>query len=123
MSEPEQFEDVDELFANLPHLAREFRRSRRRQAFLLAFVTLIGLVAGTFLQRASDENAHTLRETRDTAFDQCRIANDNARALNQFLDVAVASVRANTTLTQSEKDYRVSLYASIKQKLPICEAP
>jgi hypothetical protein len=130
VTDPDQFDDADELFANLPEIVRENGRSRRRQAFILAFVTVIGLTGGVLLQRqasaiqaSTDADRKTLAITRATAFEQCKLVNDNARALNGLIDTVILRLRASDDLAPAEKKAAIALYASSKQSLPRCEAP
>lgn len=110
----------------LEALEKGRRQNRRvskqaRAIGLVVFAVLI--VLGFAFQRVLHGLDTAADRDRQNAFEQCQLVNDNAMHLNRFLDVAVASVKSNTALTPAEKDYRVSLYLSIKQRLPLCERP
>ena len=116
-------DEVERFFGSLPRVVRELESGRKINRFLAAFglVTILVLAWRTEVQDNRIEGA--AYRDRVSAFEACRVANDNARALNSFIDAALAAVKANDALTESEKDYRISVYQSIKQRLPVCERP
>ena len=122
--------DVEQFFAELPVVIDDLRRGRRsnrrlaRMGIVVAlFVAAAFIILAAFYENALDRIDSAAKQDRKSAFEQCQLVNDNGRALNSFIDAAVAAVKANDTLTRSEKNYRVSLYESIKQRLPLCERP
>lgn len=116
-------DEVERFFGSLPVVVRELRHGKQRNAFLAAFALVAVLTLAWRTELQDDKIQSAAQQDRRSAFEQCQLVNDNARALNSFLDVAVASVKANETLTKSEKDYRVSLYQGLKQRLPVCQDP
>jgi hypothetical protein len=115
--------EVEEFFGSLPRVVRELKRGKRVNRFLAGFTLFAFLLVSwrTEVQSAQIEDA--VERDRLSAFRTCQLVNDNARALNEFVDVAIASVKANEALTKADKEYRVSLYVSIKQRLPVCARP
>jgi hypothetical protein len=122
-SEPEQFDDADDLFANLPGLARWARRERLRSTFLFLFITVIGLTGAVLLQRQSAALAESQREDRVRAEAICEDLTDNARRFNSLIDTIVLRVRQNTDLPAKQKAEAVELYTAAKQTLPVCVPP
>jgi hypothetical protein len=116
-------DEVERFFGSLPRVIRELRHGKRRNLLVATFSLFAVLLLSWRTELQDDQITAAQEQDRRTAFEQCQLVNDNARALNSFLDVAVASVKANETLTKPEKDYRVSLYEGLKQKLPVCQDP
>ena len=116
-------DEVERFFGSLPRVVRQLRNGRRINLTIASFSAAAWLLSSVIWTQAQDDIRDAARQDRVSAFEQCQVANDNARALNSFLDAAIASVKGNDTLTKAEKDYRVSLYTSIKQRLPVCERP
>jgi hypothetical protein len=116
-------DEIERFFGSLPRVIRELRHGRRVNLFLAGFGLFAILLLSWRTELQDDQITRAAQQDRASAFDQCQLVNDNARALNSFVDVAIASVKANRDLTRSEKNYRVGLYQSIKQRLPVCERP
>jgi hypothetical protein len=116
-------DEVERFFGSLPRVVRELKRGKQRNLFVAVFGLAAVLTLAWRTELQDDQITAAQRQDRVTAFEQCQLVNDNARALNSFVDVAIASVKANETLTGSEKNYRVSLYQGLKQKLPVCADP
>jgi hypothetical protein len=122
-SEPEQFDDADDLFANLPGLARWARGERRRSTFLFLFITVIALTGGGLLQRQSASLADSQRMDRVRAEAICEDLTDNAKRFNDLIDTIALRVRQNTDLTDKQKAQAIELYTAAKQTLPVCVPP
>lgn len=109
-------DDVEEFFASLPKMIRRLRRGRWQNLTVAVFTLVAFLTVSHAQEKAADQD-------RRDAYAQCRLVNDNAVALNQFLDQVIASVKSSPTLTDRERATRISAYESIKQQLPVCERP
>ena len=108
--------EVEQFFESLPKTVKRLRWGRW-QNLAVALFTLVSLLTISWNQeRAADQD-------RRDAYQQCRLVNDNALALNRFIDRVIVSVRTLPTLTAREKDERVRAYESIKQQLPVCRRP
>lgn len=137
-------EFVEEFFTNLPGLAQQVERNRvdaqasferadtaataatklsRIIAFLTAFTMVAFAVVSWRTEIQQDDINQGVHADRARAYAQCRVANSNATALNDFLDQVISGVKFATTLTEEQKESRIKIYQAIKQKLPVCEKP
>jgi hypothetical protein len=116
-------DEVERFFGSLPRVIRELKAGKRRNLLVATFGLAAVLLLSWRTELQDDRITDAQRQDRQSAYEQCRLVNDNARALNSFIDVAIASVKANVDLSRHEKNYRVSLYEGLKQKLPVCEDP
>ena len=116
-------DEVERFFTSLPRVIRGLRRGRIQNLTIAVFVLISTLIYFHVTETQQHQIRAAAARDRQSSFRQCQVANDNARSLNKFLDVAIAATRSAPNLTSSERKYRVSLYESIKQTLPVCEKP
>jgi hypothetical protein len=116
-------DEIERFFGSLPRVIRELRHGKRRNLLVATFGLFAVLLLSWRTELQDDKITAAQRQDRQSAYAQCQLVNDNARALNSFVDVAIASVKSNVDLSRTEKNYRVSLYEGLKQKLPVCEDP
>jgi hypothetical protein len=120
---PEQFDDAEELFANLPWLSRWARGERRRSMYLFLFVTVIGLTGGVLLQQQAAALSESQRMDRVRAAEICEDLTDNARRFNKLIDAIILRTRSSTTIPSAQKAEAVELYTATKSTIPVCVPP
>ena len=119
----QQVDEVEEFFASLPDVIQQLKEGRRRNRRLGRIAVAIGLfVLAAFLTIAHAQERAADQDRRD-AYQQCRLVNDNARTINQFLDAQIQSLRMSRLLTDSEKKQRINALVPLKQQLPVCRRP
>lgn len=116
-------DDVERFFASLPRVIDGLRRGKWQNRAIAVFTLVAFLLVAWRTEIQQDRLDQAAQRDRQTAFEQCQVANDNARHLNDFLDQIITSVRTSKTLTSAEKAQRVRVYAGIKQGLPVCRKP
>lgn len=137
-------EFVEEFFTNLPGLAEQVERNRvdaqvsfkradtaasaaTKLSRIIAFLTAFTIVAFSVVSWRTEVQQQDINEgvhrDRVRAYAQCQVANSNAVALNAFLDQVISSVKFSDQLTPEQRESRIKIYESIKQKLPVCEPP
>lgn len=109
-------DEAERVLAELPRIVPSLHRWRTA-TLILALGTLVAFLI------VAHRTEVTQDQMRVSAFNQCQVANDNASALNKFIDRIIVAARASTTLTATEKADRVAQYRSIKQALPVCAKP
>ena len=108
--------EVEKFFESLPKTVKRLRWGRW-QNLAVALFTLVSLLTISWNQeKAADQD-------RQDAYQQCRLVNDNALTINQFLDAQIQSLRMSRLLTDDEKKQRIHALAPLKQKLPVCRRP
>ena len=119
----QQVDEVEEFFASLPDVIQQLKEGRRRNRRLGRIAVAIGLfVLAAFLTIAHAQERAADQDRRD-AYQQCRLVNDNALTINQFLDAQIQSLRMSRLLTDSEKKQRINALVPLKQQLPVCRRP
>jgi hypothetical protein len=127
-------EAADHLFGSIPDVLRKLRETEANQNSVLAaleqgrqdnrriasqgraiavFVGAAMLLGGWVLQYQHDQ-----AEAR--ARDVCTDINQNASAINAFVDALIASTTTNKQYTQEEKQVRIERYRDLYQQVPRC---
>jgi hypothetical protein len=121
-SNPEA-DEIERFYGSLPRVIEGLRRGRRQNRFIAVFGLTALLLFSWRLQVQQVDIRAAASADRQSSYEQCQVANENALALNRFLDQVIDAVRASDGLTRGEKAKRVRAYQSIKQALPVCAKP
>ena len=116
-------EYVERFFGSLPKVVAQLRRGRWINLFIATFTLVAFLTVSYRTEVQQDQIKAAAQADRVSAFNQCRLVNNNALALNRFLDRVIMAVQTSPTLTAAEKAARTREYRDIKQTLPVCRRP